>query len=150
MENFFTISSGAYNIGLDEDLIKDFLPHCDGVKIKKEYIYNSFPRHSVTCSDFYISKKMVTRNDFQDFVDEQWQTVCLVPANVEILINFPTLGIPIKVLDCLQCHFHRRYRCFQFVGDIADKFIFNLHQPPIVQHVFIDQVKSGDNQEKQD
>ena len=67
MSEYLTIPAGYYNIGIEETELSSvdmaFVPQ----GIKKQYIQASSPAHRVFISEFSISKRLVTVNEFSLF-----------------------------------------------------------------------------------
>jgi formylglycine-generating enzyme len=70
--SFIRLPAGRYRIGLDEDEIKALLykygPDQQEDEISPGYLYNSFPSMMVDIGGVFISKSLVTAEDFSVFV----------------------------------------------------------------------------------
>lgn len=88
------VPAGNYSIGLTNQEIDSLFTTSNDQTIKKEFLLNSYPRHSVLLDSFGIGKKIVTFDEFAMFVtatgyctdaekegwgwtwDEGWKRVC--------------------------------------------------------------------------
>jgi len=68
--DFINISTGTYLIGIDEKDAKNIYSEIFDPKIKKEYLYNSCPRHNCEIQEISFSPTLVTVAEFEIFVND--------------------------------------------------------------------------------
>ncbi|MEJ5363383.1 MAG: SUMF1/EgtB/PvdO family nonheme iron enzyme, partial [Spirochaetota bacterium] len=69
LQQFYYIPGGQYIIGIADDIINS-LTHSLPPGIKQEYLYHSYPAHTVSIASFYIAKRYVTVSEFAHFIHE--------------------------------------------------------------------------------
>ncbi|HRX47344.1 MAG TPA: SUMF1/EgtB/PvdO family nonheme iron enzyme [Spirochaetota bacterium] len=69
LSDFLYIDSADCRVGIDRNEISPIISNLLPGKIKKEYIEASTPSVEVKLSPFYISKKLVTVHEFNEFVE---------------------------------------------------------------------------------
>lgn len=70
MECFLEIKSGYYDIGVENDKIRMALESLDDSVIKPVHLAASSPVKNVYIEEFKISKKLVSRTEFGDFISD--------------------------------------------------------------------------------
>lgn len=65
---FIEIKDCTFKMGVGDDSIKSLLHR--SLDIKKTYIYNSYPEHSVNINHVQISKHLVSRSFFEKFIND--------------------------------------------------------------------------------
>lgn len=68
-DNFNIIQEGNYPIGITRNTITSVIPHLPP-DIKPEYLYHSFPQHTVALQQFAIAMRYVTVSEFAQFIEE--------------------------------------------------------------------------------
>lgn len=66
---FHNVTAGNYSIGISKEIIEQIIPSLPQ-SIKVEYLYHSYPVHSVNVGQFEISSRYVTVAEFSQFIDE--------------------------------------------------------------------------------
>ncbi len=69
-ENCIRIPAGIYPIGLDESSISALDPALFSGTVKREYLTNAMPRHEVPLAETFISRRLVTLNEFRAFIED--------------------------------------------------------------------------------
>jgi len=67
-DSFLRIEEGVYNIGVSEPAIRDAMSRITDRAIIADYLYHSFPVHSVSLAGVSIGKRLVTLEEFERFV----------------------------------------------------------------------------------
>ncbi|MGQ9842485.1 MAG: formylglycine-generating enzyme family protein [Spirochaetota bacterium] len=70
---FHNVTAGNYSIGISKEIIERISPSLPQ-SIKPEYLYHSYPLHSVNVGQFEISSGYVTVAEFSQFIDETGYT----------------------------------------------------------------------------
>lgn len=68
MQSFLFIQSGYHDVGVDDDKISIAAETLDDPVLKQVHLAASSPAKSVYVKEFYISRKLVSRREFGDFV----------------------------------------------------------------------------------
>lgn len=69
MRNYLLIKSGYYDVGVDSDEISEAVKSLNDPIIKPVHLAASAPLKKLYIKEFRISKKLVTRREFSDFID---------------------------------------------------------------------------------
>jgi len=67
--NFYKIIEDIYCIGITQKAIASLIPHLPP-NIKPEYLYHSYPQHTVQLQQFVIAKRYVTVSEFAQFIED--------------------------------------------------------------------------------
>ncbi len=67
---FIKIENGNYIIGISKDIIESASSKFNDNEIKKDFLYNSYPEHTIAVEKTNISKYLITLSEFEDFVEE--------------------------------------------------------------------------------
>lgn len=69
MSSFIHIPGGSYKIGIERDILDTLNPSLVSGKIKSMYLQASSPAQEVHVKDFMISEKLVTYDEFREFIE---------------------------------------------------------------------------------
>jgi len=67
-DSFMRIENGVYRIGVSESTIHRAMKRVTGSVVTADYLYHSFPVHSVALESVYIGRRLVTVEEFERFV----------------------------------------------------------------------------------